>query len=947
MSSDQHSPLVDLTIRIDKRDAQGYPVTLTLNTVQSYSGYLDAEAIERWLPSRDARDDGAGLFNLLLGDETLRLGWNHLSGAHPRRRLRLQIDHHAPELHALPWECLHDPNTGLDLAADSATPFSRLIAGHWPVMEKVRQSPVRCVVAIANPSDLEKRWGLPAVEVNTELDILREALSGLLIQLEVVPQPCTLTALERSLQGNVPLLHVIAHGSFNAQTGDAALLLADEQNKTTPIRAAKVAQMVARRQMLHPLQLVFLAACHSARRSPADALRGLAPQLIAAGVPAVLAMQDLVAVRTARAFTRTFYADLLRHGIVDRAANAARAALLTSRLPGPAVPVFFLRSETGQLLDPPSAVEAAQRLQPSPLALLEQMPLDKIPSPAPPPVRSRMELSRNELFVGREMELRTLASALKGGETVAVGQTAAATGMGGIGKTQLAVEFAQRYGQFFAGGVFWIACSDPAAIGAEVAACAQELFDVAAELDQAEQVQRVQRAWREETPRLLIFDNCEDPDLLRQWRPVAGGCRVLITSRYGSWDKTLVGQTLALDTLPRVESMALLQKLMGEEKLAQSPEAERDLNAIAEELGDLPLALHMAGSFLGNYSLSPRGYLQSLQDVDLLRHRSLTRGDASPTEHEPHVARTFALSYDQLRSADAIDGLALALLARAAHFVPGEPIPQALLLATVLPDDADLDARLDAEDALRRLADLGLVNREAAGAVRLHRLLAHYVLNAAEETKAEAQTAVAEAVLAEANRLNNEGIPGPLLVWQGHLRYVTEAALATRDETAASLCNTLGFHLNMVGLYGEARPYYEQALAIYRAELGETHPNTMTVLNNLQMLLNSVAQSIGASPSARLPAEQVEAIVLNTIDILTIDTSQRDWWQKVVSRRLDAVEQPNGDGQPEAELFRAVLARLNGDWPSLPADHPYAEALARIDESIQTYNSRKNLPEQA
>ena|ERR1700752_4989274 len=76
---------------------------------------------------------------------------------------------------------------------------------------------------------------------------------------------------------------------------------------------------------------------------------------------------------------------------------------------------------------------------------LAALPLEIIPDPAPLPPGSRMPLRRNPLFVGREVDLRTLATALKGGETAAIGQTAVASGLSGVGKTQLASEFVHRY----------------------------------------------------------------------------------------------------------------------------------------------------------------------------------------------------------------------------------------------------------------------------------------------------------------------------------------------------------------------------------------------------------------------------------------------------------------------------------------------------------------------
>jgi hypothetical protein len=106
---------------------------------------------------------------------------------------------------------------------------------------------------------------------------------------------------------------------------------------------------------------------------------------------------------------------------------------------------------------------------PDPLALLEAMPVED-EAPVPPADQSalglvphRIDLLPNEQFIGRDRELRALARQLKAGRNVVV-----TTGMGGIGKTQLASEFAYRYGRYFAGGVFWIDCSIPERVPASV-----------------------------------------------------------------------------------------------------------------------------------------------------------------------------------------------------------------------------------------------------------------------------------------------------------------------------------------------------------------------------------------------------------------------------------------------------------------------------------------------
>jgi hypothetical protein len=164
---------------------------------------------------------------------------------------------------------------------------------------------------------------------------------------------------------------------------------------------------------------------------------------------------------------------------------------------------------------------------------LAALPLETIPDPAPLPEGSRIPFSRNPLFIGREADLRSLAQALKGDGIAAIGQIAAATGLGGLGKTQLAVEFAHRYGPYFAGGVFWLNCAAPEAIPHELASCGGagwiQLRPDFGTLPLDDQVHLVQRAWQSPLPRLLVLDNCEEPGLIA-WSACLG-----TTSWLASW----------------------------------------------------------------------------------------------------------------------------------------------------------------------------------------------------------------------------------------------------------------------------------------------------------------------------------------------------------------------------------------------------------------------------
>jgi formylglycine-generating enzyme required for sulfatase activity len=348
------STYADVELRILPREEQGYPIEITLDFRQPYPrGYLAPDLLP-WVPGIFPAEDGRRLFDLLLADLNLREAWAEVRGACRQRRLRLRIDVEAPELHALPWELLHD-RAGF-LAAGSDTPFSRYLAVSQEPARPLTERPVRILVAIANPGNLARKWRLQPLDVMVEQKIVAGALCDLTAgQAELTPlePPVSLSRLERELRDGYDVLHLVAHGRF-AKFGKAAVLfLADNEDQVMPATEDKFAAMV--RRLPQKPHLVFLSSCQSASRDTGDAFRGFAPQLLAAGVPAVVAMQEAVKVITAQAFARTFYRVLFKHGLVDLAANQARSSLLTGDYPGSSIPILFSRLHDNRLLAPLSA----------------------------------------------------------------------------------------------------------------------------------------------------------------------------------------------------------------------------------------------------------------------------------------------------------------------------------------------------------------------------------------------------------------------------------------------------------------------------------------------------------------------------------------------------------------------------------------------------------------
>jgi tetratricopeptide (TPR) repeat protein len=358
-----------------------------------------------------------------------------------------------------------------------------------------------------------------------------------------------------------------------------------------------------------------------------------------------------------------------------------------------------------------------------------------------------------------------------------------------------------------------------------------------------ERVQRVQRAWQSPTPRLLVFDNCEEEGLLEAWRPPSGGCRVLVTSRRSHWSPTLGVTALALDLLPRPDSIELLRRYRPDIALN-----DPGLEAIADELGDLPLAVHLAGSYLSAYraEVSLDEYLAELRRTNVVQHASLLGAglddSPSPTRHVQSVAQTFALCLRRLDREREVDRVAIALLARMACMAPGEPVLLDLLARTL--EDVDPLLRVD---GLRRLGAVGLVE-EGEGWLRLHRLLAHFVLQ--EALDPDARHAVDQALIAIGRAAEAGHLAGaPLAAVMPHLLHAVTAAGDGADGVApAEVCDAAARALRRAGDYRPARPLFERALAIRERVLGSDHPATAISLDNLASLLEDQGEFAACTP---------------------------------------------------------------------------------------------------
>jgi hypothetical protein len=266
---------------------------------------------------------------------------------------------------------------------------------------------------------------------------------------------------------------------------------------------------------------------------------------------------------------------------------------------------------------------------------------------------------RNLTFTGRADLLDQLHASLHPGQAAAVVQVQAQAlhGLGGIGKTQLALEYAHRHAADY-DLVWWVTAEQPATIPGQLVALARRL-GIPEAADQAETVQALWDELRGRNRWLLVFDNAEDPADLRPWWPPNSG-RVLVTSRNPAWAG--LAATIPLDVLPRGEAVAFLRRRLGRD--------DPTFDQLATALGDLPLALEQAAAYLEQTHTPPEEYLELLAS----RARELF-ALGRPATSEQTIATVWSLSLHRLH----IEAPVAEDLLRLCAFLAPDDIPRRLL----------------------------------------------------------------------------------------------------------------------------------------------------------------------------------------------------------------------------------------------------------------------------
>jgi tetratricopeptide (TPR) repeat protein len=478
--------------------------------------------------------------------------------------------------------------------------------------------------------------------------------------------------------------------------------------------------------------------------------------------------------------------------------------------------------------------------------------------------------ARKPNFTGRAPELEELRRGLAAGAAVTVHSV---HGMGGVGKTQLAVEYAHAHATDY-DLVWWVAAEEPASVPDQFADLAARLgLDPVADPEALRAVvhDRLQSVpgW------LLIFDNADGAEDIRPWLPtgplppgIPG--HVIVTTRRSGF--AAMGRVLDLDVIDLPDAVRILQ--------ARAPDLDQETaGQIAAELGRLPLALEQGAAWLDRSQMPGQEYLE------LLRSRGAdlyTRGQVS--DRADTIATLWEITMGRITGESPA---AVQLLGISAYLAP-EPIPLDLFTghAGLLPEPLSSAAadRLAFSDAIAVLVDYSLAKRTPAG-LQLHRLV-QATLRARYTNSGQPPSSSGEASpdpdeearpvtdpMAVALQLLRADMPAQITRtpeawprWAMLLPHVlagtSHANHARRQADPAVMADTswlldgAGTYMRVQARPADAKALQEQALAIDEAAYGPDHPAVGTDLNNLALIL----RDLGQPEEARLLQQRALAI---------------------------------------------------------------------------------------
>ncbi|NEO70794.1 MAG: tetratricopeptide repeat protein [Moorea sp. SIO3H5] len=568
-------------------------------------------------------------------------------------------------------------------------------------------------------------------------------------------------------------------------------------------------------------------------------------------------------------------------------------------------------------------------------------------------------------FVGRDPQLEQLHQEFEQTDQLAI---CAIAGMGGVGKTELALQYALKNQDNYPGGLCWFQVRG-LDLGTQVVNFARTKLGLTIP-DQLEFNQQVEYCWGHwpEGTALIVLDDV--PSFSNDYKqriqpylpPAQSRFKVLVTSRQRPGASY---RRIDLDVLSPEAALELLESLVGKERIEQEL---NEAQALCEWLGYLPLGLELVGRYLDIHPSLTIAKVQKRLEKKKLAARALL----DPTEQgeitaQLGVAAAFELSWEDLKESPEAQqlGCRLSLFAQA-------PFDWSLVESCVIETDDEDDWEEEQED-LEELRDRYLVNRNLLQLTeqqtyRLHQLIREFFLtklaqlpeaDSYKESFCKTMVAVAKKIpdtptqeiiaavspaiphLVKAatvltDWLRDEDLPWPFTglgrFYNGQGTYdqaelcskqcleITRTRFGDDHPHVAISLNNLALLYDSMGSYDQAEPLYQQALELFKQRLGHHHPLVATSLNNLGLLYNSMGHYDEAEPLYQKALELFKqrlshhhpdvATSLNNLAGLYFSMGRYDQAEPLLQQALELFKQLLGHDHPLVATSLNNLALL-------------------------------------
>lgn len=519
--------------------------------------------------------------------------------------------------------------------------------------------------------------------------------------------------------------------------------------------------------------------------------------------------------------------------------------------------------------------------------------------------------SRGALFRGREDDLGWLEEQFETEDSSLQSVTAAFCGLGGIGKTRLAVEYAHRRREQHS-AVLLVSVSGPELLQSGLAELTRMLRLPERDVTDIEAQVAAVLNWLQTHPGwLLILDNIDSADTAAEVTdilPRLHGGAILITGRYRTWPPEIAFREVGLWTHSEACDF-LLARTDSNPGRRPSDDDEQHAGELAEQLGYLPLALEQAGAYICKHRLRLADYRQQWEAQ---RERVLNWHDGQTMNYPASVAITWQTSFSQLSDS------ARDLLHRLAWLSP-QPVPENLLDIRY-PGRAEEDLR----EALAELESYSLVTRDSDEPYfSVHRLVQEI---SRQDHSNDENSSLIEKTLRWVTRAF-DGDPQDVSNWPvlvplaAHAEAVaTFADRAEIVEPTARLMNELGILFEEQAQYKRSEPLKRRALAIDEQRLGPEHPSVAIRLSNLAALLQHTDRITEAEPLMRRalaidensfgPEHPKVVTRLNNLALLLQATNRLGEAETMMRRALAISEHSFGPDDPRVATQVKNLAGL-------------------------------------